>query len=137
MSRSWGHEVRHLTEPELAALERQNRRGAEIFGREDYDYDVTCKMPKCRDRATHEVRYRYVTGRAGRTSWAAKNACTSHAERFAAKHEIEIADAPPRQHAIQQAIGQAFGVNGEDVVFCHATCGESAPATAGTETGDA
>ena len=105
MANSWGHAVRTLTAEELASLERRNKRGAEIFGREDYDYDIRCKTPKCRERVTHATRYSYVTGRAGRTSWASRNVCTGHAEKFAAKHGIEIADAAPQLHALAEVAG--------------------------------
>jgi predicted secreted protein len=109
MPRSWGHEVRRLTEDEIARAEKQDERGAEIFKREGYAYTTICRMPKCRERITCEIRYSYVTGRAGRTSWAAKNVCTGHAEKFAAKHGVEITDAPAQEHASQQAIRAAFG----------------------------
>lgn len=112
MSRSWGHEVRRLAEAEIAENERRDKHSAEVFGRDDYRYNTLCRMPKCKESATHQVRYSYVTGRAGRTSWAAKDVCTGHAEKFAAKHAVEITDAPPREHATQQAIRAAFGIRG-------------------------
>ena len=107
MSNSWGHEARRLTEAEIARLERQDEHSAQVFGREGYDYNRTCKTPRCAEHATHEIRYSYVTGRAGRVSWAAKNICTGHAEKFAAKHGIEITDAPPQEHASQRALQAA------------------------------
>jgi hypothetical protein len=113
VSNSWGHAVRRLTGDEIARAEQHDKHSAEVFGREDYAYDTICRTPKCRERVAYEIRYSYVTGRAGRVSWAAKNVCAQHAERFAAKHGIEITDAPPREHASQQAIRAAFGVTPE------------------------
>lgn len=111
MSNSWGHAVSRLTAEDIACAERMDRHSAEIFGaigREREPYYTVCRMPKCRERITCEVRYSYVTGRAGRTSWAAKNVCTGHAEKFAAKHGVEITDGEPREHASQQMIQAAF-----------------------------
>jgi hypothetical protein len=109
VSKSWGHAVRRLTEDELARARRQDEHSAGVFGREGYAYETICRMPKCGERIACEIRYSYVTGRAGRTSWAAKNVCTGHAEKFAAKHGVEITDTPPQEHASQQMIQAAFG----------------------------
>ena len=109
MSRSWGHAVRPLAEAEIARAERQDEHSAVTFGKEGYRYSTVCRMPKCKEQISHEITYNYVTGRAGRVSWAAKDVCTGHAEKFAAKNGVEITDAPPQEHASQQAIRAAFG----------------------------
>lgn len=79
MSQSWGHAVRRLTEAQAAL---------------DALHDWKCRTGKCGEPVTHITQYSYVTGRAGRVSFSQRRVCTGHAERFAAKHEIEIADAP-------------------------------------------
>lgn len=92
---AWGFEVSLLAEDEV-------RRRAQRDGH--------CSTGKCRDRATHLTSYRYVTGRAGRVGSAERAVCTAHAERFAAKHEVEIG--PPRagrQTASQAAISAFLG----------------------------
>lgn len=111
MSRSWGHAVRRLTDAEITRAVQHDKHGAEIFHRPDYAYDSVCRMPKCKERISHQITYNYVTGRAGRVSWAAKDVCTGHAEKFAAKNGVEITDAPAREHATQQAVRAAFGTS--------------------------
>jgi hypothetical protein len=93
MGSSWGHAVRRLTEDETARYVK---------------HGWACASGKCREPATHFTEYSYVTGRSGRTSFSTRRACTVHAERFAAKHEIEITDAPRPVHASETAAGQAL-----------------------------
>lgn len=112
MSNSWGHTVRPLTEAEITRALEQDKHSAEIFHRDGYRYDSVCRMPKCKETISHQITYNYVTGRAGRVSWAAKDVCTGHAEKFAAKNGVEITDAPASVHASQQAIRAAFGIGG-------------------------
>jgi hypothetical protein len=50
--------------------------------------------------ATHIATYSYVTGRAGRTSWASKRICDDHAAAFAKKHGIDL---PAEQAETEQA----------------------------------
>jgi hypothetical protein len=111
MSRSWGHAVRRLTADEIARAKEHDEHSAKVFRREGYRYNTVCRMPKCQEWISHEITYNYVTGRAGRVSWAAKDVCTGHAEKFAAKNGVEIADAPAQEHASQQAIQAAFGAD--------------------------
>lgn len=110
MSNSWGHAVRRLAEAEVARAKEQDEHSAEVFRREGYRYSTVCRMPKCQEWISHEITYNYVTGRAGRVSWAAKDVCTGHAEKFAAKNGVEITDATPQERASQQAIRAAFGI---------------------------
>lgn len=61
---------------------------------------------RCDQIATHLAVYNYVTGRAGRISFASRGLCDLHAERFRAKHglpEPEVAAAP--RHALERLIG--------------------------------
>lgn len=93
MGNSWGHAVRRLTEDEVARYA---------------SHGWVCTAGKCREPVTHLTEYSYVTGRAGRTSWAARKVCAAHAEKFAAKHEVEVTDAPRPVHASETAVGQAL-----------------------------
>lgn len=88
MANSWGHVARRLGADELAVV----RAGSA--------YHRTCRAPKCEEPVTHATQYNYVTGRAGRTSWASRYVCTGHAEKFAARHGVEITEAATaREHA--------------------------------------
>jgi hypothetical protein len=87
MPNSWGHAI-SLLPP-----------GAWERGRQ-------CSTPRCVQLATHLTVYKYLTGKAGRTSWAARRVCDVHAERFRAKHQLpepEAAAAP--RHALERLIG--------------------------------
>jgi hypothetical protein len=106
--------VRRLAADEMARAEEQDKRHGEISGQEGYAWSTICRMPKCRERATCETQYSYVTGRTGRVSWAAKVVCTGHAEKFAAKHGVEITDAPRTEHASEQAVRATFGTGRVD-----------------------
>jgi hypothetical protein len=70
-SKSWGHTLQRLDPEQLPV------------------YDPFCRVARCRERATHLGTYDYVTGRAGRTSFARKYMCDLHAERFRARHALE------------------------------------------------
>lgn len=54
---------------------------------------------KCSQPTGYVTRYYYVTGRKGRTSSNDRWVCKDHAERFAAKHHIEILDQATADHA--------------------------------------
>lgn len=94
MSNSWGHAIRRLTDGER---DQQYRLGYRCSG-------------KCTEKATFATSYRYVTGRAGRVSWAERYACDTHAQRFAAKHDLELPTeaAEAQVHATRVALGQVF-----------------------------
>lgn len=74
---SWGHTVRPLTGEEIV--------GAAGFGR-------TCSAGKCGKAPTYRAAYCYVTGRAGRTTNAVRFLCGEHADRFAARHGLDVKD---------------------------------------------
>ena len=101
MGNSWGHAVRPLTADELASNKRQDEKWPK--------YPHRCTAAKCQEAPTHATAYNYVTGRAGRVSWSERQVCTVHAERFAAKHGIEIAVAPVPVHASQAMLAAATG----------------------------
>jgi hypothetical protein len=67
--------------------------------------EAVCRTGQCRNDATHMTVYKYVTGRAGSTSFARRWVCTDHAHKFAAKHGIEISPAHPAPvHALETAV---------------------------------
>lgn len=47
-----------------------------------------CQGRGCDERPTHVTRYRYVTGRKGRTTDRIQYACPLHAEAFARRHGL-------------------------------------------------
>ena len=91
MGDSWDHVIRLLTDKEL-----------EYYGQ------WHCSAPRCHESPTHGGEYRYVTGRAGRTTRAERKLCPEHAARFAAKHSLAMPDAAeerpssPLHYAMQQ-----------------------------------
>lgn len=89
MGESWGHSVRILPPEERERLVRSG---------------LKCSSGRCTKEATHATSYNYVTGRSGRVSWAERSACREHADRFAAKHQVEITEAAAPQHASERAL---------------------------------
>lgn len=89
MGESWGHRVRILPQEERERLVRSG---------------LKCSSGRCPKEATHATSYNYVTGRSGRVSWAERNVCREHADRFVAKHEVEITEAAAPQHALERAL---------------------------------
>lgn len=96
MSRAWGHKIRKLTIDEVADIEERGRRHREQFPDSSWDERKCRAAPKCRERAAYLIEYSYVTGRAGRTSYAQKMVCEHHGNRFMAKHGIEPGDVGER-----------------------------------------
>ena len=83
---SWGHAISLL--PRGAPQRRQ-----------------PCTAHPCDQLATHLTVYNYVTGRAGRLSWASRGVCDTHASKFRVKHNLpepEVAAAP--KHALERLI---------------------------------
>jgi hypothetical protein len=104
-SSSWGHTLERLSADRLAEQERVAARYAErdrrykscTFGRMDH-----------LDPAIYVATYNYVTGRAGRVSWACKHVCADHAAKFATKHGIDLASVPVQaerpRHALERIL---------------------------------
>ena len=87
MPNSWGHAISLL--PRGAPQRRH-----------------PCTAPWCDQLATHLTVYNYITGKAGRVSFASRGVCDDHAAKFRAKHHLaepEVAAAP--QHALERLIG--------------------------------
>jgi hypothetical protein len=92
MSSSYGHTVRLLTAEELAALQVQYDKDI-AWRKANYPnepvpvyylegrYSTQCSF-KCKEKAKYRLAYRYITGRAGRTTTAEKNICEKHAEKY-------------------------------------------------------
>lgn len=81
MGRSWDHAVTRLDPDTIDEHDRWGRR---------------CSARRCVEPVTHVTGYRYVTGRAGRVSWAELRVCEGHAARFAQRYQVEIGPAPAR-----------------------------------------
>jgi hypothetical protein len=102
---TWDHAARRLTPAEIDRFDRWG--------------DVCGASPKCQQQATCMLSYSYITGRAGRGSTAHKRACDGHANKFAAKHGITIADAPavePRTPGVIAAAAEAWSPGPIDTV---------------------
>lgn len=98
MSKAWGHKVRALTEQEIEKqtqsgknwykfkLEHPRLQGeGEVVPDESkcIHHERKCRISsKCQNECTHMLTYNYVTGRAGRTSWAEKPVCEEHAKKY-------------------------------------------------------
>jgi hypothetical protein len=66
-----------------------------------------CSAPRCAEPSRWLATYNYVTGRAGRTSFARKLYCDLHAERFRVKHspaENDQLNGPAPRHAVERLI---------------------------------
>lgn len=95
MNKSWGHTVRPLSEEEI---QRQIENGKHWYewqnnhpkeGQVTYDEatyihkERKCRISgKCGNESSFMLTYRYVTGRAGRTSFAEKQICEHHAQKY-------------------------------------------------------
>jgi hypothetical protein len=94
MSKAWGHNVRKLTEEEI--LQQINsgkswyqfqiehpQEGRTPDEKKCIHYERKCRISsKCDNECTHLLTYRYVTGRAGRVSFAEKPICEHHAQKY-------------------------------------------------------
>jgi hypothetical protein len=113
MSGSWGHALERLSAERLGELAASDQRRLERGGGYDYGRCTMGRIATHPDRATHVASYNYITGRAGRVSWAEKLVCDEHAAKFAAKHGIDLASVPTQQerpkHASQELVEQFFG----------------------------
>lgn len=99
MSKAWGHSVRKLTEEEIKRQIEMGENSAKWYEEHPTTYNGEVRQPptkeqcinyerkcrisgKCKNESTHLLTYRYVTGRAGRTSYAEKPICEHHAEKY-------------------------------------------------------
>lgn len=101
MSKSWGHTVRPLTEAEINSNINQGKHDYQWhlkYPREGFVPDeatsiawrMKCSISRhCKNEATHVLRYHYVTGKAGRTSWAEKQICAAHAAKYIVNPQTE------------------------------------------------
>jgi hypothetical protein len=108
VSNSWGHTLQRISDERRAELAHEpgctcgcRRYKSCTAGRRDH------LQP-----AAYWFTYSYVTGRAGRVSYASKLLCTDHAAKAAEKYGIDLAEAAegerPR-HASEEAVEQLFG----------------------------
>jgi hypothetical protein len=109
MGDSWGHTLERLSAEQQADMVATKPCGCGCrryrlctMGRRDHEQP-----------ATYLSTYNYVTGRAGRVSWARKALCDDHAAAFARKHGIDLASVPVHsegpKHASQELVEQFFG----------------------------
>jgi hypothetical protein len=91
--RSWGHACWRLTARQIDHADR---------------WGLVCAVaPKCQGQRVGAVYWCYITGQRGRASDTERGACEAHLTRFAAKHEIQIADAPAAEPPQRQGIIEA------------------------------
>jgi hypothetical protein len=98
---SWGHTLQRLSADETARMLHADacdcgcrRRRLCTIGRRDHQ-----------EPATHLATYQYVTGRAGRVSWARRYMCDVHAEKFRVKHDLAVPEVrPTSRHALERIL---------------------------------
>lgn len=95
MSNAWGHTLRRLTDDE-----RWNR--FVIGGRavSERRQCASCRGEK--SPADWLATYNYVTGRAGRVSWARRYLCDRHADAFRRRHGAAEIDGPVPRHMLDR-----------------------------------
>jgi hypothetical protein len=104
---SLGHTREQLSVQRLFDLARSDARTEARDGRYFYG---TCTLGKVthNEPATYASSYSYVTGRAGRVSWARKRICADHAVKFAAKYDLDINAVPTEgarpKHALDRIL---------------------------------
>ena len=105
MSNSWGHTLQRISDEERAKLSHEpgctcgcRRYKSCTLGRMDH-----------LEPAAYRFTYSYVTGRAGRVSYATKNLCESHAAKAAKKYGIDWPDVDRRREAEARARGLVRG----------------------------
>lgn len=94
MGKSWGHTIRPLNEEEiqnqvtggksLYEWRLKNPMGAVVREESEYIHqERKCRISsKCQNESIYMLKYSYVTGRAGRTSYAEKPICEIHAQKY-------------------------------------------------------
>ena len=94
MAKAWGHNVRPLTEQEIQSQTNSGKswyqwklehpqEGETPDESKCIHYERKCRISgKCQNESTYMLTYRYVTGRAGRISYAEKPICEHHAEKY-------------------------------------------------------
>jgi hypothetical protein len=116
MSESWGHSLERLSDQRLAELAADDQRRLARGSGYDYGRCTMGRIATHTDRATYVASYNYVTGGAGRVSWASKLVCDEHAAKFAAKHGIDLASVPTQRerpkHTSELMVEQFFGGDG-------------------------
>ncbi len=79
MAKSWGHEI--------VRREDENVHYATWASKH-------CSGRRCPVLSEYVVRWKYVTGRAGRVTYAHRSYCREHAEKFVKKHGLELPPLP-------------------------------------------
>lgn len=94
MSKAWCHKIRPLTDQEIESQINSGKRqyswrlehpDERIIPDEQFyiHYVRKCRISsKCEHESAYMLTYRYITGRAGRTSYAEKPICEHHAKKY-------------------------------------------------------
>lgn len=94
MSKAWDHKIRKLTDAEILSQTQSGKNWYQwklehpqegIIPSEEkcIHQERKCRIShKCENESEYMLTYRYVTGRAGRTSWAEKPICEQHAQKY-------------------------------------------------------
>lgn len=88
---SFNHTLTPFSAEELADWVVREQTVRERFGepyRNDAAHWYECSSPRCHSRPLFHSTYDYITGRAGRVSYARKDLCVEHARKFAAKNGL-------------------------------------------------
>lgn len=88
MNKSWDHAAH--------ALDEATRKQQAEWG---------CSRPRCSEPPVIAVSYRYVTGRAGRTTRRTQVLCKPHGDAFVEKHGVEVGPEAPLYGAPTEAGG--------------------------------
>lgn len=113
MSKSWGQTIAAIPRAELLSRARGAHEGRGDPGLRGRTGDkplwprtwggFSCVAGRCTCPAVYRTTYRYVTGRAGRTSTAEKPACLEHGTKFAARHGLVLPAAEATAYEIIEA----------------------------------
>lgn len=107
--RNWGRSWDHLAHL-LPAADADH---ADRFG-------VECAIGQCKAPPTHWLRWTYVSGGSGRATTRTQRVCSSHAVKFAAKHEIDIGpEKPDGTSALSAAVASVTSTGAISEVRVH------------------
>lgn len=109
MGESWNHELRRIPDAERTARADKAAKHLAEFGSDRYDKCVVGPVARHHVPATYRHVYSYVTGRAGRVSYATREICADHAAKVAVKYGIDleqVVEGNRPRHASEEAFDQ-------------------------------
>ena len=100
MGNAWGHQVRELTAEEIQEQIDYGKRHFQWYEDNKPERQVSeehlihaerkCRISaKCQNESEYLLTYLYVTGRAGRVTYAEKPICKEHAKKYLSKPKEE------------------------------------------------